>query len=368
MSSSDGETLSLFSGLGGLDFGARLAGLSIIRSTDQDGEALRLLHAALKTPTVTADVTHGGAKAVLERLDLPSPEAIQYVIGGPPCTAFSHAGFWLEGKRNGEDPAGRLLDDFIDFVRIIQPRAFVMENVPGLAFRTHSRYFHRLIARARRAGYAVSWEVLKASEFGVAQARRRLFVVGVLGGPRFVFSTHGSAMRAAGWAIGELEDRDDLAEHDEQPGGQWGALLPRVPAGGNYLHFTREKGCDEPLFKYRGRYWSFLLKAAPNEPAPTIPAQRVTFNGPFHWKNRHLRVREMARLQGFPDWYPISHDLSTARRHIGNAVPPPLAAAMIWSVRRHLGDAAEDQRPQVLDVLNDPTASFETVQSSMARP
>ena len=124
------------------------------------------------------------------------------------------------------------------------------------------------------------------------------------------------------------------------PRGRWEDLLAEVPPGGNYLHFTERHDYEPAIFRNRGRYWSFLLKLDPDQPAPTLPAQRVTFNGPFHWANRHLRVREMARLQSMPDWMPLDERSVKARRHIGNAVPVALGAAVLWALRRQLGSAS----------------------------
>jgi DNA (cytosine-5)-methyltransferase 1 len=349
---------SLFSGLGGLDLGAHMAGLRTAIGVDRDAEALELLRSALGSATMTVDLEEAGARdKVIEEISRVAP---RFIIGGPPCTAFSHAGFWIADKRAGHDPAAQRIDDFVAVVRVVRPEAFVLENVPGLAFRTHERFLHAFINRARRAGYSVAWQILDASHYGVAQARRRLFIVGIRSKRRFVFPAPHSVIRTSGWAIADLEDLGE-PEPDEVPTGRWGQLVPLVPPGENYLAFTTERGCAEPLFKYRGRYWSFLLKLDPKKVSPTIPAQRVTYNGPFHWRGRHLRVREMARLQGLPDWYPLATDLTTARRHIGNAVPPPLSASILWQLRRQLGDVADQEMPPPLLRMTDPSSGVRDV-------
>ena len=173
------ETVSLFSGMGGLDLAAHVAGLRVGIAVDRDPDGLALLRRALGTPTGKMDLDEKSTDEILG--EMPDPAGTQIVIGGPPCTAFSHAGFWLEGKRNGDDPAARLLDVYLDVVRALEPDAFVLENVPGLTFKTHRRFLDRLLNRSRRAGYSISWKVLDASDYGVAQARRRLFVVGMRG-------------------------------------------------------------------------------------------------------------------------------------------------------------------------------------------
>src|SRR6185312_12245754 len=115
------------------------------------------------------------------------------------------------------------------------------------------------------------------------------------------------------------------AEH--QLRGKWADLLPSIPPGMNYLWHT-DRGGGEPLFGWRRRYWSFLLKLAPDQPSWTIQAQPGPATGPFHWDNRRLTGREMARLQTFPDDIQITGSLADAQRQIGNAVPSLLAEVL----------------------------------------
>jgi DNA (cytosine-5)-methyltransferase 1 len=137
-------------------------------------------------------------------------------------------------------------------------------------------------------------------------------------------------------AIGDLEDDDDpsLAMR-----GKWAELLPSIPEGGNYLYHT-DRGEGMNLFGWRTRYWNFLLKLAKRLPAWTITAQPGSAIGPFHWKNRRLSVRELCRLQTFPEGYRITGSPSAAQRQLGNAVPSALAETIGLAVRAQLfGDA-----------------------------
>ena len=358
------DTISLFSGIGGLDLGARAAGLRVAVATDHDEDALKILHAGLGTRTVGGLIEDLEPDDLLDRAGL-NGDDVRYLIGGPPCTAFSHAGFWLSDKRDGLDPAAGRIDDYLYFLKALEPEAFVLENVPGLAFKTHRHVLERFVICARRAGYSVSSRVVSAADFGVAQARRRLIVIGVKGGPRFDFdSLPVMPTRSASWAINSASTQSEV---DEKLRGRYAELLKTVPPGGNYLHFTAPRGWHPPEFKYRGRYWSFLLKLDPDSPSPTLPAQRVTYNGPFHWKNRHLRLREIARLQSFPDSFGLAEELPDARRHLGNAVPPLMAAIVLWQLRVHLGDAQEGDAPEFINAASDPAASVERVLATLAQ-
>jgi DNA (cytosine-5)-methyltransferase 1 len=124
-----------------------------------------------------------------------------------------------------------------------------------------------------------------------------------------------------------LNDIDyDLAEDvNMQAGSKHKDLLKLIPPGDNYLFFTEKRGNKNPLFKWKSRYWTFLLKLSKERPSWTIQASFSNNQGPFHWKNRFLRIPEIKRLQSFPDDYVILGTFNEQWRQIGNAVPPHLA-------------------------------------------
>lgn len=353
--------LSLFSGTGGLDLGARIAGAQIELASDIDDSALEPLEESQNVSTVSGDLRSLLKEETLQANWFGSDPDL--MIGGPPCTAFSHAGFWLDYKRDGKDPAANLLKDYSSAVEIFRPRALVMENVPGLTFRNHREHLNKFLDQLQKLGYRTSHALLRASDFSVAQARRRLFVVGVRGGAKQVDleSWPEFPERTSRWAFDGLGDSAS-AEADEVPKGKYTELLEGVPPGKNYLVYTKKRGAKRPHFKYRGRYWSFLLKLDPDAVSPTIPAQRVTWNGPFHWDSRHLRIRELARLQSFPDSYKFSSDVQAARRHIGNAVPVLMGAAVVWRTLQALG--GDSSLPEALERAKDPEASYVDIENA----
>lgn len=359
--------ISLFSGAGGLDLGARWAGFRIAVAVEIDRDAAQTLRRNDPALTVLErDIVRTPTAEILEAAGLRKGE-VALVIAGPPCTPFSKSGFWLEYKRLGLDPDRALLDEFLRVVVESEPAAVLMENVHGLAYRNHSRgQFARLIAGLESAGYRVAWQVLNAADYGVPQLRKRLFLYAARDGapPAFPQPTH------SGWsetrrrydrslapyvtafeAIGDLEDRDDLAEPEEHVGGEYGALLEQIPPGQNYLFFTRERGHPQPLFRWRSRYWTFLLKLDPNRPSTTIQAQPGPYVGPFHWRNRRLRALEVKRLQTFPDTYEIHGDRRSVQVQLGNAVPPLLAAIVARPLWLHLrGELDRTRQPVQLEL------------------
>src|SRR5262249_18489369 len=111
--------------------------------------------------------------------------------------------------------------------------------------------------------------------------------------------------------------------------------LPSIPEGENYLWHTA-RGGGMPLFGWRTRYWSFLLKLAKDRPAWTIQAQPGPATGPFHWTNRRLSSQELCRLQTFPDGLQFDCGRNDVQRMLGNAVPSLVAEVIAREIRGQL--------------------------------
>lgn len=332
--------ISLFSGAGGLDLGVEQAGFSVKAAVEMDTDACASLRVNFpRMSVVQGDIRHVATETLLDAAGLRAGQA-ELLVGGPPCTPFSKSGNWLEHKRRGLDPEASLLEHYVRIVDEARPRMFLLENVFALAYSNHNRqWLEFLLESFDRLGYGVTMQTVLAADFGVPQRRQRLIIVGSLDGPpAFPQPTHTGPHERRTWArgtlplhvtageaIGDLVDREDLQEPEESVAGKYGHLLPDVPPGENYLHFTAKRGHPEPLFEWRKRYWSFLLKLDPEQPAPTIQAQPGPYVGPFHWHNRRLRALEIKRLQTFPDGFTFCGTRRSIQKQIGNAVPPLLA-------------------------------------------
>ncbi len=290
------------------------------------------------------------------------PGEADILIGGPPCQPFSKAGYWASGDaRRLDDPRADTVAAYLRVLRDTRPRAFLMENVAGLAFKGKDEGLRLIqstlesINRTRGTAYQASLLMLNAADFGVPQARERVFLIGARDGTSFgaIAPTHAdpSCTRSQGeldldlaepyhtaWdALWDLED-DDSPELRLR--GKWADLLPSVPEGSNYLFFT-DRGAGPQLFGWRRRFWNFLLKLAKDQPSWTLTAQPGPATGPFHWKSRRLSVRELCRLQTMPDDYGVLGSLSSVQRQVGNAVPSALAELLGLAIRqRILGDSS----------------------------
>lgn len=350
--------VSLFTGAGGLDVAAELAGFETCAAVELDATARATLLAndqwfgRLNEDVLFQDIVNLDFSELLDGAGLGAGE-VDLLHGGPPCTPFSKSGYWLAYKRAGEDPKASLLDNYVEAVRAIRPRAFLMENVYGLAYNNHNRpIFERFKAAIRSAGYSFDAHVVLAADYGVPQLRQRLICVGVradlLDVPpdlwRFDWpgETHdgpherradrnGASLShmSAREALEDLSDEDNLFEPEEVVTGTYAAELQEVPPGDNYLYFTEKRGHPRPRFEWRSRYWSFLLKLHPDRPSPTIQGQPGPWVGPFHWEGRRLRVAEVKRLMTFPDDFVVCGNRRSQQLQLGNAVPPLMGKALL---------------------------------------
>jgi DNA (cytosine-5)-methyltransferase 1 len=337
-----GVAISLFSGAGGLDLGVEAAGWEVRAAVERNPDAAATMEknfGALASPVISADILDVPTIEILRAAGLGPRERPDLLVGGPPCTPFSKSGFHLEWKRAGLDPDASLLQAYTRVLAEAKPRAFMLENVYALTYnnRASRPAFNRLFSEIEQAGYDATWKVLNAADYGVPQSRPRLFVIGVRKGqplPLHPEPTHGGMWeRRSTGAIERphISCREAFSgllcdsEPGDSVGGQFGHLLSEIPPGGNYLHYTSERGHPDPLFVWRSRFWSFLLKLDPNKPSPTIQAQPGPYVGPFHWENRRLRVGETKRLFGFPDSFSLVGSRASVQAQLGNSVPPPLA-------------------------------------------
>lgn len=351
--SEHGVAISLFSGAGGLDLGVERAGFRVAAAVEFDKDAADTMEKnfhGLASPVIRDNILYVSTERILADAGLRDGEAPELLVGGPPCTAFSKSGFWLDWKRAGYDPDASLLQEFTRVLREARPRRFILENVYALTYnnRASRPAFDRLKREIHEAGYESKWEVLNAANYGVPQSRPRLFIVGAREDdpvPELPDASHGGKWE--GRQTGSLERPHVTAgeklqrlatepEESEEVRGRWAHLLPEIPPGSNYLHFTAERGHPNPVFKWRSRYWSFLLKLDPDRPSPTIQAQPGPNVGPFHWENRRLRVPELKRLFTYPDDFDLAGTRISVQAQMGNSVPPLLAEHVAREVAESL--------------------------------
>jgi DNA (cytosine-5)-methyltransferase 1 len=356
--------ISLFTGAGGLDLGFEAAGFDTAVAVEMDARCCETLRANREWPVIQDDVGKVTSNRLLTEAGLAAGEA-DVLIGGPPCQPFSKSGFWATGEaKRLNDPRATTIDHYLRILGDTRPRAFLLENVEGLGFRGKDEGLTRIrsavasINAQHGTAYRPHVAVLNAADFGVPQVRRRLFVVAARDGSPFQYPepTHVSPADARPgddrprWrtAWDALHDVDPPKDASLEVKGKWATLLPSIPEGQNYLHHT-DRGAGEPLFGWRRRYWSFLLKLAKDQPAWTLQAQPGPATGPFHWSSRRLSMREMARLQSVPDDVHVAGTVAEAQKQLGNAVPSLLGEVLGRAIRTQLfGETLEQVAPKLL--------------------
>lgn len=321
--------LSAFTGLGGLDLGLELAGFKPVVCIENNSfarQSLGLNRSEWKLRG-TGDITQLAQTLRPSAVGLKSRE-LGILAGGPPCAPFSKAAQWSSKGRAGwrDRRAGTCIRAFMRLVKSFLPAVVLIENVPGFikgrsAATRNIQLALRKINRIHKTKYRLEWRVVNAVEFGVAQRRERAILVAFREGNKFIWPspTHSEQPVRAWDALSNV-----TPELTPKPMGRWTELLPSIPEGHNYLWHT-DAGGGRPLFGYRTRYWSFLLKLAKAAPAWTVPAQPGPATGPFHWENRPLAIEELLRLQSFPATWKVCGPRREQVRQIGNATPPLLA-------------------------------------------
>lgn len=359
--------VSLFSGLGGLDLGFHWEGYGIIWANDLEPTATRSYALNFGFEPKCGDVT------AIPIEDIPLSDVI---IGGPPCQSFS-----LVGKRSPNDPRGSLVFRFLDVIRGKQPRVFVMENVPGLAASkiSNRRMTDHLVDAFRELGYNVTKMELLATDYLVPQRRKRLVLVGakefvpaVPDKCQFALDCYGVDIRSydlsAKAAIGDLGPcvkKGEMARYNDSAPSRFAVLMkegsngsfslhesPRmsktdsmmvrhIPPGGNYMDVPDEVATGRILkFKTTGGRTTTYGRLAPDKPSYTINTyfRRPNVGCHFHYGElRLITPREAMRFQSFPDYFKIIQTAQDKRNAlIGNAVPPLLARAIAWGIKRQL--------------------------------
>jgi DNA (cytosine-5)-methyltransferase 1 len=343
--------LSLFSGAGGLDVGLQTAGFACALSVEMDEDArdtLAVNHPDLRLAE-PGDIHGLNPHDLLEQAEVATGE-VALLAGGPPCQPFSKSANWAnQGSAGMRDPRASTLDAYLDVVAALRPQVLLLENVRGLVSESNGagamgvlREGIDAINESCASNYLLQVLHVNAADYGVPQQRERVLLIASIDGKPLVLPepTHGDGGErwATTWdAIGDLDSK--VSSLELEPSGKWADLLPSIPEGLNYLWHT-PRGGGEPLFGWRTRYWSFLLKLAKAKPSWTIQAAPGPATGPFHWHNRLLSVQELARLQTFPDGYQFMGNRRSIQRQIGNAVPCAIGELLGREIRRQLLDDA----------------------------
>ncbi|MCW6035878.1 DNA cytosine methyltransferase [Spirulina subsalsa FACHB-351] len=360
--------VDLFAGVGGFSLGMEQAGFDVVVAVEKDP-----IHAAAytynfpQTRVLCADITTiSGADIVhLVQQQVPQFQQIDLIFGGPPCQGFS-----IIGPRNPKDKRNQLIFEFCRLVRELQPRYFVLENVPGLKQPKNQSLLRRLKRELRGAGYQITERVriLNAVDFGVPQTRKRLFLLGRReGAVKFCYpppQKNPPTVRDALQDLPNLDDFPHLNQSDElwlsqeelraldETISPYGERLRGKGDGGNLAYprrwnphcltgFRRTQHEASTIERFRQtpagqrEEISRLRKLGWDEYCCTLRAGTPSERGrhtsarPLHPEyERVISVREAARLHSFPDWFGFHVTKWHGFRQVGNSVPPLLGRAI----------------------------------------
>ncbi len=346
---SDVQAISFFSGCGGLDIGTQLAGVKVISSLDFYEDSVNTLR---KNPFFEDSVHFCEDIAKVKGSDFKdiikknNPSKL-IIIGGPPCQPFSKAGYWVtnEKRQSNNDPRN-MIGPYFRLISEIMPDGFVLENVESLLHPSNHEAVDMIVDNMKKLGYHYSLLKINAADYGVPQKRKRVFFLASKKEIHVeLLPTHGNEKnilknpellpyeRVVDW-IAKFDNETYYDGEDVSAEGKWENELTCIPPGKNYIALSEKAGHPNPTFVAGKRYWSSLLKLHPEQPSWTIIASPGHWEGPFHWNNRRLSIRECAAIQTFPDDYLFYGSTRSKRKQIGNAVPPLLAKIIVEELCR----------------------------------
>lgn len=319
--------VSVFCGGGGLDLGFVSSGFTPLFSSDVVPIFCQTIHSNLGTHIVEPhDINDLSGTSVLDRVG----QHVDVVIGGPPCQSFSILG----SRKSIDDPRGQLIYEYARFIKEINPRAFLFENVPGILTINKGSDWNQLLKFFdEETGYHIHWEKLNAVWYGVPQFRQRVFAVGF---------REPEDYKKFKWPSPRYSDSIE--------GRQVGLMPPRISS----LAFENIEGLPNHVLRQHcqrviTRYSKILPggrdrkdhtdRVHPDRPSGTVLVGSGAGGGrPFihPYEHRHITVREAARLQSFPDWWVFEGGPTAAYRQVGNAVPPLLAKAVATQIANTL--------------------------------
>lgn len=312
------KAIELFTGAGGLALGLENAGIEHELLVEIDKDCVETLKNNRPNWNVIHDDVHN--------VDFSKYDA-DIVAGGFPCQAFSYA-----GKRLGfEDTRGTLFFEFARCVKEVSPKICVAENVQGLIRHDKGRTLKTMIEVLESLGYRVEYKVLNAWDYGVAQKRKRMFLIGVKDGIIFIYPEVSDEKPTLADVLKDVPESDGMSYSENKR-----KVLELVPPGGCWvdLPVDIQKQYMGKSYYSGGGKRGMARRLAWDEPSLTLttsPAQKQTERC-HPDETRPFTIREYARIQSFPDAWQFSGTTSSQYKQIGNAVPVKLAEAVGKSI------------------------------------
>lgn len=324
------KIISLFSGAGGLDLGFQNVGYNVILANEFDKEICK----TYRMNHINTELIEGDIRNISEK---DFPLNVDGIIGGPPCQSWSEAG----AQKGIDDDRGKLFYDYIRILKYVKPKFFVAENVPGMMSPKHRSAVEDFVKKFKQAGYKLYLFMINASDYGVPQDRKRVFYVGF----RKDLSVEFAFPKPTTPNVNEkvtLKDAIGDLQKTAIPALSGNIHNPKAINNNEYF-----QGAYSSIFMSRNRVrgWNeqgFTVQASGRQCQlhPQAPKMHFVKLNKYEFVKgkenlyRRMTVREVARLQGFPDNFKFIYDnVDLGYKMIGNAVPVKLAEVVAKQIK-----------------------------------
>ncbi len=326
-------SVELFAGAGGLALGFQQAGFKHLGLVENDKYASETLKKNFKNNVYMLDVTE--VKNFKKELNI-NKEDIDVLSGGFPCQSFSYAGM----RKGIEDTRGTLFYDMARAIKDLNPKVIVGENVQGLVSHDNGTTLSTITKTFENLGYYITYKVLNSNDYGVAQKRKRIFIIGIRND---VYKTKGEFKFPKERAYKPVL-RDVLLDVPDSKGTLYNDykkyIMDQVPPGGCWRDLPDDIAREYMKKSYflGGGKTGMARRLSMDEPSLTLttsPSQKQTERcHPI--ETRPFTIREYARIQSFPDDWEFQGSISNQYKQIGNAVPVNLAKEVALSIKKYL--------------------------------
>lgn len=350
------DVIDLFAGCGGFSVGFEQAGFNVIKAVEFDKQ-------------IAQTYIHNHKNAIVYIDDIGNVDTDKYfhrgeadvIIGGPPCQGFSMAGARIRHHTFLEDPRNYLFKHYVNVVKIVRPKIFLLENVKGILTMNNGEIFDEIIKTFSdetlfgNNRYYIHYKIVRAVEYGIPQKRERVVLIGVLNNDFDIddfFNVTKEQINSENpdfftsvtvWdAISNLGTPTDTGHINVEPQNDFQRWLQgetKITTNHNKTNHTAKTQVrmqsicegenwtklDENIKSIHSGSYGRLEK---EKPAATITTRFDTPSGgrfTHPEENRTITPREAARIQTFPDSFEFLGSKSSICKQIGNAVPPKLS-------------------------------------------
>ncbi len=339
------KVIDLFAGVGGLSYGFMQAGFDIVLANEID-ETIAMSYSKNhpKTKMINKDIT----KLDIEKIFKAYKNNIDVIVGGPPCQGFSQKGM----RKTIHDERNFLFRYYFKVVEYVKPKYFLIENVPNILTAENGLFKNEIISLFESIGYSINCDVLKASDYGVPQDRRRAIIIGKKGKSKPELPKPTNEVITIYDAISDLEYLNSGEGEEKQ--------TYKLPTKTNYQKVMRKNSKilhNHVATKHSKEAIKKLKMIPPGKGKEVLPESMLTksiysgtwsrmlydgqsvtittrFDTPSSGRfthpilNRCITVREAARIQSFPDDFVFYGSKNSQMKQVGNAVPPKLGLAI----------------------------------------